>query len=73
MCILVHETKLEFRFSKGTGRSMEKNHHYVLQFVNGIKNLWRQVSVGCSEKFFILRNLLQHVSANSFRLGLSFG
>ena len=31
-----------FRFSEDTGRSMEKNHHHVLQFVDGIKNLWRQ-------------------------------
>ena len=31
-----------FRLIKGTGLSMEKIYHYVLQFVDGTRNLWRQ-------------------------------
>ena len=31
-----------FSFSEGTGLSLEKIHHHVLQFVDGTRNLWRQ-------------------------------
>ena len=33
---------LMFRLSEGTGLSMEKIQHHVLQFVDGTRNLWRQ-------------------------------
>ena len=36
------KTKSTFRLSEDTGLSMEKIRHYVLQFVNGTRNLWRQ-------------------------------
>ena len=31
-----------FRLGEGTGLSIEKIHHHVLQFVDGTRNLWRQ-------------------------------
>ena len=50
-----------FRLSEGTRLSMEKIHHHVLQFVVGTRNFYGgRVSVGCSEKFFILRKLIFH-------------
>ena len=40
-----------FRPSKTTEVSMEETHHHILQFVYGIRNLWRQGSVQYKEEW----------------------
>ena len=51
MCILVYWKKNRtFRLREGTGLSMEKIHHHVLQFVDSTKIFGDRVSVRCSEK-----------------------
>ena len=66
-----------FRLSKGTGLSMEKiPHHVNLSMAQEIYG--DRVSVGCSEKFFILRkffilkNSLLHVICKLFSFWLVF-
>ena len=55
-----------FRFSKDKGRNMEKTTITFFSSSMALKIYGDRVSVGCSEKFLILRNLLQHALCKLF-------